>query len=249
MKKMKKRIILFSLMLVCVFVNAQTADEIIAKHIEKTGGIEAWKAVKSIKMEIAVSFRGQSQTEVHIRTKEGYSYLELLAVENNKINFVQEAFDGQTAWGSNRSTMEAEEKDEKTLKELKQKGKEFPSEYITYKKLGYTFKLLGEEKIEGIDCYKLELTKGKEEVDKSIHFFSKKDYMLIALKKRYKNERTNNILEEVCFYHSDFKKINGIILPCSKEQNMQGQTVTLDILYEINSKIDESIFEFEESSI
>ena len=243
---MKKRIILFSLMLVSVFINAQTADEIIAKHIEKTGGIEAWKAVKSIKMEIAVSFCGQSQTEFCIQTNEGHFYL---AAQSRGMTFVQEAFDGKTAWGSNRSTMEAEEKDEKTLKELKQKGKEFPSEYITYKKLGYTFKLLGEEKVEGIDCYKLELTKGKEEVDKSIHFFSKKDYMLIALKKRYKNERTNNILEEVCFYHSDFKKINGIILPCSKEQNMQGQTVTLDILYKINSKIDESIFEFEESSI
>jgi outer membrane lipoprotein-sorting protein len=241
---MKKYTILFALILIYIFANAQTADEIIAKYIKKTGGLKAWKAVKSIKKTSIVDIgHGESQNEVLIRTKEGCFYL---AVKNNDMPFVGEAFDGETAWGSNNETMELEEKGEETLKRLKRIAKEFPSIYITYKSLGYKFELLGEEKIEGIDCYKLELIKGKEDVDKSIHFISKENYEVVVVESNFKDEKGMNI---VCSAYSDFKKVNGLTFPYFIKRSIQGAVYLIKTFsLEINSEIDKSIFEFDDGA-
>jgi outer membrane lipoprotein-sorting protein len=248
---MKKITVLLAFMLMCAFINAQTADEIIEKHIEKTGGIKAWKAIKSIKTKSILRGRGQKFKTICINTpKEFYYGTEY----KGGLIFVEEAFDGETVWGSNQETMEVEEKDESALKKAKLGCKEFPSVYITYKKLGYTFKLLGEEKIEGIDCYKLELIEGNKDIDKSIQFFSKKDYMLIARETKEKNKSGGFNINYKIF--SDFKEEHGVIFCHSIEKTLLSQTrsllyrCTLEILsYKINSKIDKSIFEFEEPSI
>ena len=54
-----KRLILSLLVLASAFtVKAQTADEVIAKHIEAIGGAENWKKVNSMKMEGVLQVQG-----------------------------------------------------------------------------------------------------------------------------------------------------------------------------------------------
>ena len=65
-----KRIVFSFLLLATTFIaKAQTADEIIAKHIEAIGGAENWKKVNSIKMEGTMQVQGAevavTQTVLH----------------------------------------------------------------------------------------------------------------------------------------------------------------------------------------
>ena len=65
-----KRILLFSLLLTTtIFASAQTVEEIISKHVEAVGGLEAWRKVSSIKYEGAMVVQGAEvavvQTVLH----------------------------------------------------------------------------------------------------------------------------------------------------------------------------------------
>jgi hypothetical protein len=229
----------------CAFVNAQTADEIIQKHIEKTGGIKAWEAVKSIKMIATMNMQGQSMTLEDIKTKEGYLYS---ATKMRGMKIVQMAFDGKTVWGANTQTMKSEKiNDKKALEDVKREAKNFPSPYINYKAKGFTIELSGEQSIEGIDCYKLKLTtskKGAENNNTRTVFISKKSYFEIALEEEINEGQMKGVMRIV---FSDFKEVNGITLPYTITQSMQNQKFPLIIeSYEINGEIDKTIFEFKQ---
>jgi hypothetical protein len=227
----------------CAFVNAQTADEIIKKHVEKTGGIKAWEAIKSIKMTATMNMQGQSMTIIDISTKERY----LSSSEMQGRKFVQMAFNGKTIWGTNPQTMKTEKiNDNKTLEDIKRKTKDFPSPYVNYKAKGSKFELLGEQNAEGIDCYKLKMTtKNEGEVSSTrTLFFSKESYLEIASEEEINEEQMKGVIRIV---FSDFKEVNGITLPYAITQSMQGQTFPLKVSsYEINGEIDKTIFEFKQ---
>jgi hypothetical protein len=248
---MKKLTILFALVLICAFANAQTADEIIQKHIEKTGGIKAWEAIKSIKIISEIAQAGQLTTNEKIETKEGCFY-QASKTKESGFEFVEVdiAFDGRTAWGTNYQTGMTEKKTKQDIENLKCDLKKFPSAYINYKAKGFTIELLGEESIDGVDCYKLKIITGKKHIEKEkvddvlISFISKKKYFEIALDKNFYD---NGMSVPIRLKYSNFKKISGIILPYSIIYNVMGISVSEKVSqYEINSKIDKSIFKFKQ---
>src|SRR3954466_5101774 len=60
---MKRFSVTIVAILTFAFVHAQTADEVIQKHLEATGGADKWPTVHSIIMEaVAVSQNGQEVT-------------------------------------------------------------------------------------------------------------------------------------------------------------------------------------------
>jgi outer membrane lipoprotein-sorting protein len=246
---MKKLTIIFALMLMCTFISAQTADEIIKKHIEKTGGIKAWKAIKSIKKK-SLWYEHRSPVLLkEISTKEKY----ISMVEDYRGRFGEEkkyievAFDGKTMWGvANYDDVDEVEKytNEADIEEMKYTIANIPSPFIDYKAKGFKYELLGEQNIEGIDCYKL-----KQVYEKTAHitttvFISKKSYFKIATEEELDIDNKHCDIRNV---FSNFKKVNGIILPHTvicKENKNKGREIELS--YKINSKIDDSIFEFKE---
>jgi hypothetical protein len=53
-----KSVLTMAAMIFFVAANAQTADEIIAKYFENTGGLDKWKAVQGVKMTAKVNQQG-----------------------------------------------------------------------------------------------------------------------------------------------------------------------------------------------
>ncbi len=246
---MKKIIILFVLAQICVLTTAQTADEIIQKHIERIGGGKAWNEVKSIKMNATLnSQQGGGFSLEHINTRDGHLYA---AMDMQGRKFVQIAFDGKTAWGTNPETGQAEKRNEEITENIKRKAEEFPSPFINYKEKGFKVELLGSELIEGIDCYKIKLTKGKvlvngEDIDNIYtSFISKKDYLEVASEEvSYQNldKLTTNVI------YSDFREVNGLTLPFCKNISSSSGFIFVILVesIEINSEVDYSVFEFKE---
>ena len=58
MKLIKTSVIAMAVMLVSVFTFAQTAEEIVAKHVEAIGGAAAWKKINSIYYEGKLTVQG-----------------------------------------------------------------------------------------------------------------------------------------------------------------------------------------------
>ena len=83
----------------------QTADEIITKYIDRTGGIEAWSEVNATKMN-ATFTQGDLSVPIYIyNTRSGK---QAVVFEYNKKKVTQMAFDGATMWTTNFLTMEPE---------------------------------------------------------------------------------------------------------------------------------------------
>ena len=173
-----KTLFIALLMISTVSVSAQTVDEIIDNYFENTGGLEAWNNLESAKFIGSASGQGMDIPVVMIQTKDGKQHL---TVTFQGQEFVQFAFDGETMWSTNFMTMLPEKNDNETTDIMKKQAKDFPSPFLNYKEKGFTVELLGNETMEGIDTYKVQLTQepilvdGKEEpnvklIEKLIEF-------------------------------------------------------------------------------
>ncbi len=243
---MKKITLLFTCILMIFFANAQTAEEIVQKHIEKTGGEKAWNKIESIKMKAKLNFPGGLVEIVSINKKNKFVGLRKMDGE-----FVVDfAFDGKIRWETNFKTMKPEKRSQEATLRAKKGAKDFPSDFIVAKKYGYKIELMGEENIQGEDCYHLQLTKGKITKngklidDVSISYISKKTFLQVLVESDYKRGAHESTLYT---YYNDYKEVDGILLPFSINQIIDESNMAIRVVsYEINGKIDDSIFEFKE---
>ena len=131
---------LFSVFIFCVcsFFYAQTADEIIATHLEKTGGIENWKKLTSVKLkgEAVLSLTESFPLEIIQKTPN----LNKSTIYINKKPVVLEGFDGKQGYRTNFSSGK---------KEIiaNYKVEPFESDLLNYAEKGFVATLLANEKV------------------------------------------------------------------------------------------------------
>jgi hypothetical protein len=155
-----KSLFVFCFFLMCLVfaqvAQAQTADEVVDKYITALGGKEKLLALKSIKMDGSLNVQGfdvgvvttilhgvGSRTDISVPGMgEGYQIM----TPTKGWSFMP--FQGQSA---------PEEVSEDMVK-AGQTSLDVQSPLLNYKEKGHTVELLGKEKAEGKDCYKLKLT-------------------------------------------------------------------------------------------
>jgi hypothetical protein len=233
-----KRIKILSLFAVSILMAAasfaQSADEIISKHIEAIGGAENWKKIKNIKQEASINL-GAIEIPVVIT-----------AIHNVAVK--QEAtFNGMTQFSIIRkdsgwalNPMMGQTKPEPlTTDDLKNGGDQLDiqGEFIDYKLKGHSIELLTDEDIDGSDCNVIRIT--RKTGTESLCYFDKKTYYMIRSKSKI---LANGQEIEVITNMSNFQKLNeGIIMPYTIETPSAPAPINLKQVI-INGKIDESIF-------
>jgi len=233
MKQLKKLGIALLLLVSVNAVKAQTVDEIVDKFIAAIGGKEKMMALNSIKMEGTLSTQGfdvgiiitvlngkGSRTDISVPgMSEGYR----IVTPTKGWNFLP--FQGMTS---------PEEASEDMVK-ASQSQLDLQTSFLDYAKKGHKVELLGKEKSDGIDCYKMKITykNGK----------SATVYIDATTYYRVKSVTTidvNGEPTEVINTYSDFKKTpEGYVVPYS--QTNQSGTITYTSV-EINKPVDEKIF-------
>jgi hypothetical protein len=228
-----KRIVFSFLLLATAFIaKAQTADEIIAKHIEAIGGADAWKKVNSVKMEGTLIVQGTTvnMTQTVLHGKGNRQDISVMGMNGFMIlaptsgwNFMP--FNGQAA----PEAMTAEDVAE-NQSELDAQGS-----LIDYAAKGHTVEFLGKDDVEGTECFKLKLNlkSGKPET----MYFDTKSYMLI---RTVAVQKANGQEAEVTTNFSNYEKLpEGIMVAKSVGLPFGELNITKII---INGTVDESIF-------
>jgi len=244
---MKLKSVLTMLAVVCfVAANAQslkTADEVLAKYFENTGGLDKWKSLKSYTQK-GKAFMGQ-EFPMAVYAKAPNKVKMVVNVQGTEL--VLQAFDGTTAWSLNpfQGGKDPVKMDDEAAKEFK--DEEFEEEFIDYKKKGHEVTLEGVEEIDGVKCYKIKLVKNKnnpKDDATEIHFFDSENFVPIV---QYSYVRTGPQKgTEIKTYLSDYQEAGGLIFPFSMEQKVNGQTVfkaTMEKII-INDVTDDTIFAF-----
>ena len=243
MKTIKLLIALF-FAVIALPSQAQTADEIVANYIEATGGEEAWKSIKSMKM-TGVANMGQEFPFTQTVMADGRMQI-VIDLQGQK--FVPQAFDGESMWTTNFQTGKAEAMDAEASAQFKSESQDIIDSFVGYKEKGYSLEKLEDKTIEGTDCFAVKLTKkpvvvdGKEEENFTTFFFDKETFVPVMSESTAKSGPGKGMTSQTVF--SDYLEAGDVFYAHSittKFNGQTGQSIKIKEI-EVNGDVDESIF-------
>lgn len=237
-KIMKKIFFTFALLLsgLCSStLSAQSAEEIVQKHIEAKGGAEAWKKVKATHMEMTASMMNMElpisiwiEAPDKMRNVVSFQGKEIITVVNGNEGWMVNPMMGNT---------KAEPMPESALKDIKDQA-DLAGPLMDYKAKGHSIEYLGADDMDGTEVYKIKLT--EKEGDMTTFFIDKDSYMLLKMtsKKMVNGQETENSIE-----FSDYRKVDGLSFAFSTTSGMAGQNFESKITeLKVNPSIDSKLF-------
>ena len=232
MKLIRTSVIAIAAMLASVFTFAQTAEEIVAKHVEAIGGAAAWKKINSLSYEGKMTVQG-AEVNVTLTVLNGKGVrqnISVMGLTGYQIitptagwNFMP--FQGQTS------------PEPMTADELKQSADDLDvqGKLIDYKSKGNTVEYLGKDDVEGTECFKLKITSKAGNIE-TVFIDPKSYYIVRSVAKRTANGQESDVPTDL----SNYKKLpEGIVVPFSITLPF-GELVISKA--EVNKQIDESTF-------
>jgi len=204
-------------------ISAQTADEIITSHLEKTGGISNWNALNTIKLKGDVVFGLKEIYKIEIIQKNPNLNKTIIFVGKKKI--ILEAFDGKNGYKTNNSGK----------KEIIKNyiAESFDSDLLNYTQKGFVAELMGKDKVNNQECYKISVSKAK---NKTLYYFNTSNYNLI------KEIKADETLE-----YSNYKKVGNLFFAYRIESTSEKKDGDYSLILnsiEINKSIEDSAFKF-----
>lgn len=228
--------IFFSCFLVA---NSQTADEIVSRYIQYTGGAENWKSVNTITTSGTYNYGGvEFPYTAYSKAPNLYKY----EVPFNGKSFIQ-AYNGETGWRIDGF------KNEKTKTILKGKQAtsmaneadvELETPFINYKQKGHIILLQGTDTVNSRTCYKIKLDK---QGDTAVYYFDTNDYALLKKQALSKNTEMENAPMDIIY--SDYQSTGKITMPHKIIYSTGGQrilTITVNSV-KLNDPMQDSMFQ------
>jgi outer membrane lipoprotein-sorting protein len=220
-----------------------TVDQIVQKHTEALGGLEHWKALKTVKATgKATLMGGQLEATVVMEAKRPTSNRMEMKIQDKSL---VQAFDGSTEWsinpfaGAGEPQRATEEDNQAAIADA-----DFvDGTLVDYKAKGSVVELLGKEEVGGIPTYKLKVTKKSGTVE--YDYIDAKTFL--PIKSSGSRKQLGKDLEFESFPR-DFKSVDGVMMPYDIEQRVGGKPV-LELVFdqiEPNPAIDDSDFRMPE---
>jgi outer membrane lipoprotein-sorting protein len=223
---MKKATILALAVLCALSASAAelTVDEILAKNAAAKGGMEKLRALKSARFTGKISMGGMEAPLTMTKSRPEKVRIEFTIQGMTGI----QAFDGTTGWSVMpfMGKPEPEALPSDMLKEIREQA-DFDGPFIDYAKKGNKVELLGKDKLEGADVYKLKLTTKDGTV--TTIFIDATTFLETKLEGK-RTMQGQEVDGETVF--GDYKEVDGLRFPFSIESKVTGmpggQTFTVD---------------------
>jgi len=219
-------------------LSAQTVDEIIAKNVQARGGMDKIKSVKTVKSTATMSMGGGMEAPGSmIQKRPDMARLEFTIQGLTAI----QAYDGKNAWQvmpfmgkKDAELMSADDK-----KDIEENA-DIDGPLVDYKSKGNKVELLGKEKVEGTDAYKLKVTLKNGDV---INDYIDADSFLEIKQETKRMIRGSE--QEIESTLGDYKEVEGLMYPFAMENGIKGGTekekLTISKI-ELNVPVDDAMF-------
>jgi outer membrane lipoprotein-sorting protein len=236
---MIKKIIFIQFIIVIwlsVFLAAESVDDIINNVIKAMGGLEKIKAVKTAVID-GRTYQGAMEIPIMIKIKKPNKIRIEVIIQGQTM---VQAYDGSVGWQiiPFLGTTEPENSPEEETKMLKMQA-DLDGPIVDYKEKGNKVELMGEEDMEGNKVYKLKLT--MKEGDVHYIYIDKESYVPLKRSMSIKKGDSEIIVESI---FSDYKSVEGVLIPFTTENKVGGQLTGSFVIGEIkfNVDLDDSIF-------
>jgi outer membrane lipoprotein-sorting protein len=218
---------------------AQDLDEVLGRHYEAIGGLDAWRAVQSMRMTGTMSMNaGAIEAPFTVLVKRPHK-ARMEFVFQGMTGF--QAYDGETAWMVMPFTgnPEPEEMPEDMAKDL-QETADLDGVLVDWEESGHQVELVGLEETEGTPAYKLKVT--TKDGDVEYHYLDGEYFIPILIESSREMQGRTVEVESIL---SDYKNVGGLMIPHAIESRPKGapagQVITIDQV-ELNVAIDDSLF-------
>jgi len=219
-------------------VHAQTADELIAKNIKAKGGMDKIKAMKSLRATGRMSLGPEMEAPFVMTLKRPNEMRMEFTLQG--MTGVQ-AYDGKNAWSvmpfMGKKDPEAMSADDT---KMVAEQSDFDGPLVDYKEKGNVVELVGREQVEGVNAYKLKVT--RKDGDIRYIYLDPDAYLEIKTEATRMIHGTQMDVETSI---GDYKEVGGVMMAHSIESGPKGgtqrQKMTVD-KYEPNIDIPETSF-------
>ena len=222
---------------------ALTVDQIVEKHTQALGGLDKLKAIQSVTVNgKAVLMGGQIEAPIVMQIKRPSSMHMEMTVQGK--SFVQ-AFDGTTSWTINpfMGSPDPQKSNDEETQQAKDDADFIEGPLVDYKAKGNTVELIGKEDVEGTAAYKLKVTKKGG----SIEYQYLDAQTFLAIRSSGKRRQMGQEMEFEST-PSNYKPVNGVMMPYSLSQKVNGSPM-MDLTVEkieANTPIEDTIFQMPE---
>ena len=233
---MKKLFLLFSVAFLSVsFLSAQTVDEILAKYF-KASGTEILAKKKTIVMKGNMS-QMDIKLPMVIKVKHPNKFRIEMEMQGQKM---VTAFDGEHGWMiAPWISQNPQDLAGKQLEQTKEQA-DMEGELYRYKEKGHKATYMGKEEMEGIEVYKIKLDKKNGNVQ---YYYIDTDVNLPVKVSTVSKQGGNEV--KVNSYMSNYKTIDGVTIPMSIENKVEGTGQTQQVEIEsilFDQNLPDSIF-------
>ena len=220
--------------------DASMAAELLDKHFAARGGLDKLKAVQTMSWEAGMEMMGMS-LPLKMQFKRPNKMYSVVEVEAMNATIIQ-GFDGTTAWMLNpMAGSDAQKLPDEMAKEMQDRAA-MDGALLSYVNKGYEISYEGEEMVNEKPAHKL-LVQLPEENTTQV-FLDSETFLEVKIIQSGSNPQTGE-QGEVATYSSDYREIEGIMIPHKISAEFNGQPMQeLQIeSVKINMPIDDSIFE------
>ncbi len=222
-------------------VQAMDADELIAKTIEASGGLEKLQAVKSTKFTGKFLAQGMEFPFTMTQKRPGMMRIDANIMGSTMV----QCFAGDKGWTINPMTGSTTAQPMSEMEEMSFRlQSDMDGILVDYAKKGYTVEYIGEADVEGTPTYQLKVDTNTGIV---LNMFIDTEFFL-NIKTDSKMTMDENEFETQT-YMSDFQEIDGLTMPFAIETR-SGDVVMNQIMMETveyGVEVDDSLFEMPEA--
>ncbi len=226
-------------MLVAVPASAQTVDEIIAKNVQARGGLEKIKAIKTTRTVGTMTIGPGMEVPFTMELKRPNSMRMEVTVQGMT---VVQAYDGKTAWQSNplQGRKEPEPLPEDALKQIDLQADSIDGPLVDYQAKGSKVELMGKEKVDGRDAYKLKIT--LKSGDTLYDYIDAERFLEVRMDATVKIRGTEMQSESSI---GDYRDVDGLMIAFAMESWQKGSPQRQKMTFkkvELNVPIDDARF-------
>ncbi len=233
MKHFKLGFLAFATLLTVQNLQAQTVDDIVNKHIAAQGGKEKLATLQTVRMEGLMNTNGTDVNITVTKSNKVGSRIDIAVMGMNGYK----VFNATNGWNFMpfAGQKEPQPMKEEELKPLLATGLDLQGGLFNYKEKGIQLELLGNEKVDSAECFKIKATFKNGNV--MTYFIDAKTYFIDKL---ITTQFLNGSMKEISSNFSNYKPTgNGFIFPFTTT-NAQGQIDFSKI--EVNIPIDAKTF-------
>jgi outer membrane lipoprotein-sorting protein len=217
---------------------ALTVDDVVAKNIQARGGVDKIKAVKTMRMTGHMTIGPGTEAPMVIEIKRPDKLRLDITAQGMTLS---QAYDGKAGWQINpfAGNKNAEPMSADELKEAAEQA-DMDGPLVDWKAKGHKVELVGKDKVEGTDVYKLKVTLK----DGNVHYlYLDADSFLDIKGEAKRNVRGTEVETEQTI--GDYKDVGGLMIPHSFEGGAKGrpekQKMTVEKI-EVDVPIDDARF-------